>query len=101
MYIAGYTRVGNIEESERDFESICPSPPSSGLPPKLHPQSRTLKTHERTLLTTTGVHERALGRGAQHIIVIDNRIQLPHVSFTCLTTPKIIIMNVNNQHDYC
>ncbi len=48
------------------------------------------------LITAGGrVHEGALGRGVQRNVVIAKRIQLPHVSFTCLKTPNIIIMNVN------
>ncbi len=54
-------------------------------------------------LTPAGerVHKRAVDRGAQRIAVIVNRIQLLHVSFTCLKTLSIIITNVNNQHGCC
>ncbi len=50
-------------------------------------------------LTTAGgrVHKRVLDRGAQGIVGVANCVQLPHVSFTCLKTPNIIITNVTKQ----
>ncbi len=54
-------------------------------------------------LTTAGgqAHKRALRRGEERIVVVANRVQLPHVSVTCLKTPNIIIMNVSNHNGCC
>ncbi len=61
-------RVGNVEETSKsklDFESIR-------LPPKPHPPKHT-NAH---CLTTAGerVHERAMDRRAQRIVVVTNDI---------------------------
>ncbi len=89
--------VGNAEETRKsklDFESIEPPPPLQ-VSPKATPSKHT-NVH---CLTTAGgrVYE-SIGEKTTRIVVISNRVQLPHVSFTCLKTPNIIIMNINNQH---
>ncbi len=62
VFKAGVHNFGETSKRKLDFESIQPAPP--------------FKTHER-------VHERS---AAQRIIVIANRIQLPHVAFTFSVT---------------